>query len=114
MSTPCIRCGACQPVCPVGLLPDLLYSACDNTAPAQPDALRACIECGLCNRACPSGIDLVAAFHTAKSDLQQREDAKARARRAAERFERHARRTALRARENSARRQARLQREHNW
>jgi electron transport complex protein RnfC len=56
----CIRCGACQEVCPVGLDPRALLDLAerrrfDRAALRRPHA---CVDCGLCDYVCPSWLPL--------------------------------------------------------
>jgi len=59
--TPCIRCGRCLEVCPMGLMPTLLaklvragrYEDCLS------GSILSCDECGCCAYVCPSRIPLV-------------------------------------------------------
>ncbi|MGC8764555.1 MAG: electron transport complex subunit RsxC [Brevinematia bacterium] len=58
---PCIRCGRCVTVCPIGLQPTEIASYCDNfmVEDAFNIGLMDCIECGCCAYSCPSSIPLV-------------------------------------------------------
>ncbi len=66
---PCIRCGSCVSVCPMGLVPTdiVAYSRRDRFEEAT-DAMD-CIECGCCSFACPSHIRLVHWIRLAKWEL---------------------------------------------
>jgi len=69
---PCIRCGECEVVCPIRLLPQQLYWFAKNE---QWDQLKEqnlvdCIECGACSYVCPSEIPLVGYYQYAKSELK--------------------------------------------
>jgi electron transport complex protein RnfC len=78
---PCIRCGACNEVCPAGLLPQQLYwhARAKDFDKVQDHALFDCIECGCCAAVCPSDIPLVGYYRFAKSEVyaQERERRKA-------------------------------------
>ncbi len=58
---PCIRCGRCVSVCPIGLEPTEIASYVDNFLidDAVKLGLMDCIECGCCAYSCPSSIPLV-------------------------------------------------------
>jgi len=107
-ASPCIRCGACHEVCPVGLLPQQLYwhAQARELERARDYQLFDCIECGCCASVCPSRIPLVQYYRFAKTELwqQQREQ-----RQAALARDRHQARQARLAREQ-AEHAARLQR----
>ncbi|MGI9211971.1 MAG: electron transport complex subunit RsxC [Methylococcaceae bacterium] len=71
---PCIRCGRCVAVCPVGLLPLELMT---RIRAGQLDAamgfgLKDCISCSSCSYACPSNIPLVQYFKYAHGELAER------------------------------------------
>ena len=69
---PCIRCGDCIPVCPVGLNPQQLFESV-RTADfdtAQDYHLFDCIDCGCCAYVCPSRIPLVQHYRHAKSAIE--------------------------------------------
>ena len=53
---PCIRCGKCVDVCPMGLEPYLLakLSQFKNWERAESDDIVSCIECGSCQFTCPA------------------------------------------------------------
>lgn len=71
-SLPCIRCGDCIPVCPVGLNPQQLFESV-RTADfdtAQDYHLFDCIDCGCCAYVCPSRIPLVQHYRHAKSAIE--------------------------------------------
>ncbi len=69
---PCIRCGDCITVCPVGLNPQQLFESA-RTADfdtAQDYHLFDCIDCGCCAYVCPSRIPLVQHYRHAKSAIE--------------------------------------------
>ncbi len=68
----CIRCGECETVCPIKLLPQQLYwfSKSEQWEPMAQLDLKACIECGACDYVCPSHIPLVDYFRFAKSEIK--------------------------------------------
>ncbi len=68
---PCIRCGHCVEVCPVGLVPNELAWHCrhDQFDRGQEYDLFNCIECGCCSYVCPSHIPLVHYFRYAKGQV---------------------------------------------
>lgn len=71
--SPCIRCGACEQVCPVKLLPQQLLwmaKAQDHEGLNQ-HHLSDCIECGACAYVCPSEIPLVHYYRKAKADIRE-------------------------------------------
>lgn len=84
---PCIRCGHCVQVCPVGLLPNELawYASIGKFERALEYDLFECIECGCCSYVCPSHIPLVHYFRYAKGQVAQIEREKAFARLSKER-----------------------------
>jgi len=65
----CIRCNSCNPVCPIGLLPQQLYwhAKSENVEKCMDYSLMDCIECACCSYVCPSHIDLVSYFSFAKA-----------------------------------------------
>ncbi len=72
---PCIRCGRCVDVCPVGLLPTELNKLVENK---QWDALdelyiSECMECGSCAYVCPSKIPLVQRIKKGKEILAKKQ-----------------------------------------
>ena len=76
---PCIRCGACVEVCPMGLLPHQLYwyARAKDMDKVQDYHLFDCIECGCCDYVCPSQIPLVQYYRFAKSTIWHQEREKA-------------------------------------
>ncbi|WP_159098521.1 electron transport complex subunit RsxC [Thiorhodospira sibirica] len=94
----CIRCGACQPVCPAQLLPQQLYwfAKAQDFAALEDYHLFDCIECGCCAYVCPSHIPLVQYYRFAKHSI---------------RTQQQERRSAAEARQRYEHRQQRLQRE---
>ena len=112
---PCIRCGKCTSVCPIGLLPLEMAAniRIDNLDGAAALGLSDCIACGCCAYICPSHIPLVQYFSHAKGELwsQQRDklrlDATKRlAAERAERLERETREKAIAAAKRKAERAA--------
>lgn len=66
---PCIRCGKCVSVCPMGLEPYLLALLAEHEAWDRVETGRAmdCIECGSCQYTCPSGRPLLDHLRLGKS-----------------------------------------------
>lgn len=52
---PCLSCGQCSRVCPVGLNPKYVF---DHDGQVTPDYYDKCLQCGLCNYVCPANRDL--------------------------------------------------------
>lgn len=74
---PCIHCGRCVAICPMGLNPTV-YAKALNVAEAEDriqrytDAkLNLCIECGSCSYVCPSNRPLVENNRLAKAELRE-------------------------------------------
>ena len=96
---PCIRCGECVDVCPVGLQAQQLYEASrvSDFDAAQDYHLFDCIDCGCCAYVCPSNIPLVSYFRRAKSMIEALDDERSAADRARARYEEKQRRRANRS-----------------
>ena len=64
----CIRCGKCIGVCPMRLMPVLMYKALYTSDVEEMKAtnLMDCIECGCCAYNCPACVPLVLAFRSGK------------------------------------------------
>jgi electron transport complex protein RnfC len=71
---PCIHCGRCVDVCPVGLLP--LHMAAHlrkgDIDGAAGYGLQDCISCGSCSYVCPANIPLVHYFNYGKGEAASR------------------------------------------
>ena len=108
-TSPCIRCGFCEPACPVGLLPQQLHLAAlaDDSDWLQAHHLSACIECGACEAVCPSQLPLVDEFRSAKALESANLLARNRAEHARRRFEQRTERLRIEALEREAKRAAR-------
>jgi electron transport complex protein RnfC len=70
---PCVRCGECVLVCPMGLLPSELGRAVEK---GRLDLFRSggganCIECGSCAYVCQAGRDLVQLIQLGKAALRK-------------------------------------------
>lgn len=65
----CIACMHCADVCPVGMLPQLVYKSIKAEEVEEYLALGLldCVECGLCAYVCPSKIELTRTFTGAKA-----------------------------------------------
>ena len=69
---PCISCGACEKVCPVSLLPQVLHRYLHRGLldEASRCGLSQCIDCDLCTFICPSKIELQKQFTEAREQLR--------------------------------------------
>ncbi len=74
----CIRCGKCIDVCPMNLMPVLMYKALYSNEIEEMNAvhLMDCCECGCCAYNCPAGVPLVLAFRSGKQRLRDAATAK--------------------------------------
>jgi len=74
----CIRCGKCIDVCPMHLVPVLMYKALytNEVAEMNDTNLMDCIECGCCAYNCPAGVPLVLAFRSGKQKIRDAATAK--------------------------------------
>jgi electron transport complex protein RnfC len=66
--TPCISCGGCISVCPLGLNPTRLFKLVDHLEyeQAAEEGLMDCKECGCCSFTCPAHIPLVQGMRLGK------------------------------------------------
>ncbi|TVP56533.1 MAG: electron transport complex subunit RsxC [Halomonadaceae bacterium] len=107
----CIRCGQCEQVCPMTLLPQQLlwFAQGSEHHKAEQHNLFDCIECGACAYVCPSHIPLVQHYRHSKGVLRKEQAEQASANRARERFEQRQARLEREKAEKEARRQARAE-----
>ena len=68
----CLRCGKCIEVCPMKLMPVLMYKAMQSgdINEIKDSNLMDCIECGCCSYTCPAGVPLVLGFRSGKQMLR--------------------------------------------
>ncbi|CAO1663642.1 electron transport complex subunit RsxC [Halomonas sp. NYA30] len=109
VESPCIRCGECESVCPVSLLPQQLhwYARANDDAKMERYHLFDCIECGACSYVCPSHIPLVDDYREAKSRIRLQRIETVKAEHAKHRFEFRQARLAREEAEKQARKEAR-------
>ena len=71
---PCLRCGNCVRVCPMGLVPLMFsrYTQLGAFDRAEEFNVMDCIECGCCAYECPAHIPLVHLAKYAKAEIQAR------------------------------------------
>lgn len=64
VTTPCISCGRCIEVCPMGLSPTIIFKQIEHERfdEATSHGLEDCVLCGACSYVCPAHIPLVSAF----------------------------------------------------
>ena len=107
--SPCIRCGECESVCPVALLPQQLhwYARAKDDAKMERYHLFDCIECGACSYVCPSHIPLVEDYREGKGRIRLQRIESVKAEHAKHRFEFRQARLAREEAEKQARREAR-------
>ena len=69
----CIRCGKCIEVCPMNLMPVLMYKSLHNNDVAEMQSVNMmdCIECGCCAYTCPAGLPLVLGFRAGKHHIRE-------------------------------------------
>ena len=93
---PCIRCGSCVAICPVGLVPVELAALVrkDMLDKAAQLGVRDCVSCGSCSWICPSRIPLVHYFNYAKGALNAKEREEQKTERVKNLAEAHAQRVA--------------------
>ncbi|MGA0168832.1 MAG: electron transport complex subunit RsxB [Pseudomonadales bacterium] len=84
---PCIRCGECEPHCPKGLAPHMLFLHRSSETVAEDWGLNDCIECRWCDRVCPADLPLTQIFRDMKEIEQSRVTAKNEANALLTRFE---------------------------
>ncbi len=68
----CLRCGKCIDVCPMKLMPVMMYKAMQSgdIQEMKDTNLMDCIECGCCAYTCPASVPLVLGFRSAKQVIR--------------------------------------------
>ncbi len=68
----CLRCGKCIDVCPMKLMPVLMYKALQSEDISEMKSVHImdCIECGSCAYTCPASVPLVLGFRVAKQMIR--------------------------------------------
>ena len=69
---PCIKCGKCMEVCPVGIYPVMIMENRDNINKLKDLCPGKCIECGLCSFTCPSKIEVREFVRIAKEKVNNK------------------------------------------
>ena len=75
----CIRCGRCIDVCPMHLMPVLMYKSLQSNSIEEmlSNNMMDCIECGCCAYVCPGCVPLVLAFRAGKHKIKDAQTAHA-------------------------------------
>jgi len=75
----CIRCGRCIDVCPMHLMPVLMYKSLQSNSVEEMIStnMMDCIECGCCAYTCPGCVPLVLAFRAGKHKIKDAQAAQA-------------------------------------
>jgi len=70
---PCVSCGFCEEICPVGIMPYLIHKLIYQDELEEAERARAdlCISCGLCSYVCPSKIELMGEILAARETIQR-------------------------------------------
>lgn len=73
-AVPCIRCGKCVDVCPMGLVPVTLAQLTEHKLFERAEKMHVmdCIECGCCAYVCPASRPLTQYFRLAKAQVMGR------------------------------------------
>ncbi|MDO5400106.1 MAG: electron transport complex subunit RsxC [Eubacteriales bacterium] len=68
----CLRCGKCIDVCPMKLMPVMMYKAfqSQDVEDMKANNIMDCIECGSCAYNCPASVPLVLGFRVAKQVIR--------------------------------------------
>ncbi|RLB44142.1 MAG: hypothetical protein DRH12_01005 [Deltaproteobacteria bacterium] len=76
-NNPCISCGYCVKVCPMGLLPNELSRYCEyeNFEAAEKAFIFHCIECGICAYVCPAKRPMVHLIRFGKREILRMREA---------------------------------------
>ncbi len=71
-SQPCISCGKCVEVCPMGLMPNMIGKLTEHRrfSEAQEYGILDCIECGCCAYVCSSKINLIHLIKYGKQEIR--------------------------------------------
>lgn len=64
---PCIKCGKCSEVCPVGIIPSKIL---DDPKRALDFKINKCVSCGLCSYVCPSKIEVRDEINKIRGDMK--------------------------------------------
>jgi len=77
-SQPCISCGKCVEVCPMGLMPNMIGKLVEHRrfSEAQEYGILDCIECGCCAYVCSSKINLIHLIRYGKQEIRLAEKQK--------------------------------------
>lgn len=69
----CIRCGRCEQVCPMGLMPTLIerFAKIKDADRLNKIGVNVCMECGSCAYTCPAGKPLVQYMRLAKTVVRE-------------------------------------------
>ena len=71
---PCIRCGKCVDICPMGISPAQIAQAIEfgDLDMAQQLGIFDCMECGCCTYTCPSNREIVQLIKFAKQQIKNK------------------------------------------